>query len=250
MSGQETEAFILKTWDSGEADRWISFYAKSGGRLVGLAKGARRSRKRFLNVFEPCNLVQVEYREKKSIVWIEACKLVDPHLGLRENAARWTCGCLVCELMIELVPEGEAQEPLFNLLKQSLWQLAHERYPLNTVLIFMCRLMDISGYMQTFVRCDICGRVLRDERHWRWDPVRGSLLCRRHGSADVGTLSVDLGSLLLIEGIRKLPLESIWRLQFSASRRLDLVRSLVSWVSHHTGKGFASMKVIEQLEWA
>jgi hypothetical protein len=58
---------------------------------------------------------------------------------------------------------------------------------------------------------------------------------------------MDAGSLLLIEGVRNLPLESIWRLQFSSSRRLGLVRSLLNWVSHHTGKGFAAMRVIDQI---
>ena len=250
MIWQETEAFILKTRDSGEADRWISFYARSGGRLTGLAKGARRSRRRFLNVFEPCNLVRMDYRQKKSLLWIEACKLMDPHLGLRENAGKWACGGLICELMLELVPEGETQESLFDLLKQSLWQVAQERYPLNAVLIFLCRLMDISGYMQSFNSCDFCGKNLRDGRSWRWDPARGTLVCSDHGSPAPGMLSIDLGSLLLIEGVRKMPLESVWRLQFSASRRLVLARSLMNWVSYHTGKGFASMKVIEQLEWA
>lgn len=249
MSVQETEAFILRSRDAGEADRWISFYAKSGGRLTGLAKGARRSRRRFLNVFEPCSLVHMEYREKRSVIWIEACKLLDPQLGLREHVGRWTAAGLICELVLELVPEGETEESIFHLLNLCFWNLAQGRHPLNTVLVFLFRLMAISGYMQSFSVCDVCSRKLRDERYWAWDPVQGSLRCASHGRVSPGMVSIDLGSLLLIEKVRKLPMEVIWRLQFSASRRLALIRSLLGWVSHHTGKGFASMKVVEQLDW-
>ncbi|MCU0587868.1 MAG: DNA repair protein RecO [Syntrophobacteraceae bacterium] len=249
MSGRETEAFILKTEDLGEADRWVSLYARSGGRLRGLAKGARRSRRRFANVFEPCSLVTMELREKRSLVWIEACKLLDPHLALREHVGKWACGALLCELVLELVPEGETDEGLFRLLKHSVWQLAEERAPLNVVLVFLCRLMDMSGYLQAISGCDRCGRGLRDARSWRWDPARGILLCSDHGPLSAGMLSIDLGSLLVIEGIRRMPLDSIWRLQFSSSQRLEILRSLLGWVSFHTGKGFASRKVIEQLDW-
>jgi DNA repair protein RecO (recombination protein O) len=247
MTAQETDAFILRAQDLGEADRLITFYAMEGGKLRGLAKGARRSRKRFVHVFEPCSLVRLEYQEKRSMVWIEACKLLDPHLALREDVGKWACGALICELILQLVPEGESQNELFPLLRQSMWQIAKERFPVNSVLVFLCRLMVILGYMPAISHCRVCGKMLRDDRIWGWDPTRGILLCAEHRSTSAGLISIDAGSLLLIEGVRNLPLESIWRLQFSSSRRLSLVRSLLDWVSHHTGKGFSAMRVVDQI---
>jgi DNA repair protein RecO (recombination protein O) len=250
MTTQETDAFILRAQDLGEADRLITFYAMEGGKLRGLAKGARRSRKRFVNVFEPCSLVRLEYREKKSMVWIEACKLVDPHLALRADVGKWACGALVCELVLQLLPEGESQNELFPLLRQSMWQVAGERFPVNAVLIFLCRLMVILGYMPAISHCRICGKMLRDDRCWGWDPTKGILLCSEHRSTSSSLISIDAGSLMVIEGVRNLPLESIWRLQFSSSRRLGLVRSLLNWVSHHSGRSFSAMKVIDQISMA
>ncbi len=250
MTGVETDAFILRTRDLGEADRLITFYAMEGGKLRGLAKGARRSRKRFAHVFEPCSLVRLEYREKKSMVWIEACKLLDPHLALREDLGKWACGALICELILELVPEGEAQRELFALLTHSMRQVAEERYPLNAVLLFLCRFMGILGYMPAIARCSRCGKMLREDRLWEWDPAQGLLLCSGHRSASAGLISIDAGSLRLIERVRNLPLESIWRLQFSSSTRRSLVRSLLSWVSLHTGKGFSAIKVFDQISLA
>jgi DNA repair protein RecO (recombination protein O) len=250
VTGVETDAFILKTRDLGEADRLVTFYAMEGGKLRALAKGARRSRKRFAHVFEPCSLVRLEYREKKSMVWIEACKLLDPHLALREDLDKWTCGALICELILELVPEGEAQQELFPLLTQSMRRVAEKGYPLNAVLIFLFRFMGILGYLPAIARCSRCAKLLREDRLWGWDPAQGLLLCSEHRSASAGLISIDAGSLRLIEGVRNLPLESIWRLQFSSSRRRGLVRSMLNWVSHYTGKDFAAMKVFEQISLA
>jgi DNA repair protein RecO (recombination protein O) len=249
MNGQETEAVILSTQDIGESDRLISFYARYGGRLRGMAKGARRSRRRFVNVFEPCSLVELTFREKRSMVWIEACKLLDPHLALRQDLGRWACGSLIIELILGLVPEAETQEELFQLLKQSIWQTAEGRFPLNAVLLFVFRFMDNMGYMPAISHCMVCGTKLGEDIRWGWDPTRGVLLCSAHLKESSELLLVDLGTLLLIERVRSLPLDSIWRLQFAAVKRWGLLRSLVGWVSHHTGKGFSSMRVLDQIQW-
>lgn len=249
MNGQETDALILKTQDVGESDRLVIFYAQSGGKLRGLAKGARRSRRRFVHAFEPCSLVRLSYREKRSMVWIEGCKLIDPHLALREDVGRWCCCALICEIVLELAPEGETQEELFVLLKQAVWQVAEERFPLNSVLLFVLRFMDRMGYMPPISRCGMCGRPLEEDKRWGWDPARGVLACSRHLRGESDLLTVDLGTLRLVERVGGLPVEGIWRLHFAAARRMNLLRALLAWVSHHTGKGIAAMRVMEQVQW-
>jgi len=110
MTTCTTEAMILQTRDYGESDRLVSFLARTGGRLQGIAKGARRSQKRFVHAFEPGSLVEVTYRTRKSLAWIEGCKLIEPHLGLRTDVERWGYAALVSEILLEMVPEAEPQE--------------------------------------------------------------------------------------------------------------------------------------------
>src|SRR5258708_20809876 len=45
MPARETEAIILKTFPLGEADRLVSFFGRSSGRMRGVAAGARRGKK-------------------------------------------------------------------------------------------------------------------------------------------------------------------------------------------------------------
>jgi DNA repair protein RecO (recombination protein O) len=249
MNGQETEALILQTQDVGESDRLVIFHALSGGKLRGLAKGARRSRRRFVHALEPCSLVRLNYREKRSMIWIEACKLIEPHLGLREDVGRWSCGALMSEIILDLAPEGETHEELFVLLRRAMWEVAEERFPLNSVLLFVLRFMDRMGYMPLLTQCGMCGRKLGEDKRWGWDPARGVLVCSDHLRGEDGLLSVDLGTLRLVERVGSLPLDAIWRLRFAAARRMSLLRSLLAWVSHHTGKGIAAMRVMEQIRW-
>lgn len=48
-----TEAIVLRLLDYGESDRIVTFYTAGFGKLRGIARGARRSRKRFANALEP-----------------------------------------------------------------------------------------------------------------------------------------------------------------------------------------------------
>ena len=50
---QQTEAIVLRLLDYGESDRIVTFSTADFGKIRGIAKGARRSRKRFTNALEP-----------------------------------------------------------------------------------------------------------------------------------------------------------------------------------------------------
>jgi DNA repair protein RecO (recombination protein O) len=248
MTIVETEAIILSTRDYGESDRLITFYTLKSGKLRGIAKGARRSRKRFVHAFEPNSAVQLTYRERKSSIWIEACKLLEPHLALREEVERWGYAALISEVILELVPEGEAQEELFSLLKGALGQLSRDKDPLNVVLLFMFRFLDTMGYLPALESCSICRRPLKSSTRWWWRVSQGMLTCSDHSSVYDDYLLLDLGTLVLIQQSRLLPLDRVWRLRLSQEKKLPLLRGMVSWVRDHTGRCLRSLKLLEQVQ--
>jgi DNA repair protein RecO (recombination protein O) len=243
----ETEAFILQTRDYGESDRLVDFYTRRTGRLRGLAKGARRSRKRFVHVFEPCSLVELTYRERKSLIWIDSCKLIEPNLALRMDLERWGYAALISELVLDMAPEGESQEELFSLLKAALEQLTVSRNTRNVFLLFAFRFLDRMGYLPAMDRCSECNRPLNAGVKWGWRMEQGVLLCSEHGIASLGFLRLDLGTLLLIDKSRRLSLPMIWRMRFHHERMAPLFRALVDGVQKYIGKELKSLRVLEQL---
>ena len=59
------DALILRTYKLGEADRIVVFLTRDRGKKRGVAKGARRSRSRFLGALEPLTEARVAYFEKE-----------------------------------------------------------------------------------------------------------------------------------------------------------------------------------------
>lgn len=248
MNIVETEAIILTTRDYGESDRLISLYARMGGKVRGIAKGARRSRKRFVHAFEPNSAVQLTYRERRSLIWIEACKLVEPHLALRVEVERWGYAALISEIILEMVPEGEPQEELFFLLKETLGQLSEDKDPLNVLLLFIFRFLDIMGYLPALESCSVCKRPLKAATRWCWRVSQGMLTCSEHRSRHEDYLMVDLGTLVLIQQCRRFVLERIWRLRFSQEKKIPLFYGMIDWIRDHIGKDLKSLRLLEQVQ--
>ena len=236
MKRFETDAIVLSTCDRGESDRLVAFHSAEFGRLRGIAKGARRSRKRFANVFEPCSLVRLECREKNSYIWIEACKLVEPYLPMRTDIEKWAYAALFSEIVLEMVPEGEPHPAPFFLHKETLDRLERDKDPQHVLLLALLRFQLLMGYMPALEECEICGRALKTAPKWFWQPAQGKLVCTDHFSPNSEYIALDTGTLALIHYMRKIPIEKTWRLRIGREMVAPLLRGLL------TGFGFISEK--------
>jgi DNA repair protein RecO (recombination protein O) len=52
MKTYTSHAIIMRTKEFGETDLLVTFFTQDKGRLKGIAKGARKSRKRFVNCLD------------------------------------------------------------------------------------------------------------------------------------------------------------------------------------------------------
>jgi DNA repair protein RecO (recombination protein O) len=247
MKTFETDAIVLSTRDHGESDRLVTFHSAGFGRLRGIAKGARKSRKRFANVFEPCSLVRVQCRQRNSYVWIEACKLVEPYLPMRTDIEKWAYATLFSEIILEMVPEGEPHPDPFLLHKETLDRLERDSDPQNVLLLALLRLQFLMGYMPALDECAVCRRGLKTAQKWFWQPAYGKLVCEDHFCPGPGFIALDVGTLALIHYMRKIPLEKTWRLQMRREMRAPLLTGMLDWFCFHTGKEIQSIKVLEQI---
>ena len=244
----QTEAIVLSTRDYGESDRLVTFFTRTGGMVCGIAKGARRSTKRFSNSFEPCNLVDLAYRDRKSLAFIEACRLIEPHLEIRCEGERWGYAALVCEIVRGGVAEGEPQPETFELLSGALGQLSKDKDPLNVVILFALRFQALMGYMPALDGCTVCACKPEDSVRWWWRIGQGALVCSGHPAPGKGWIRLDLGTLTLIHQARRLPVDRIWRLRVLRESKGPLFWGMLDWVRSCTGNDLNSLRLLEQLE--
>ena len=140
------DALILRTYKLGEADRIVVFLTRDRGKKRGVAKGARRSRSRFLGALEPLTEARVAYfeKERRELVGLNFAEpirsplvLVGPADRLRQGSGGQEAGHYVregqaghavrddhgalgyvgyfAELLDEWAQEADADERLYRL---------------------------------------------------------------------------------------------------------------------------------------
>jgi DNA repair protein RecO (recombination protein O) len=116
MPQYTTDALILRTYKLGESDRIVVFLTRDRGKKRGVAKHARRSRRRFGGGLEPMTCGRVEYveRERRDLVLLHYVEPVrSPLLALDGSALGYAE--YFAELIDEWAQDADPNETLFRL---------------------------------------------------------------------------------------------------------------------------------------
>ncbi|MEJ2233911.1 MAG: DNA repair protein RecO [Syntrophobacterales bacterium] len=248
MAIRRDEAIILRTRDYSESDRLITFFSRNQGQLTGIAKGARRSKKRFVHTLEPCSHVAVTYMDRRTsgLVRLDASELKNAFTALRSDIARLGYASLSCEIVLHMSPERQANATLFALLCQYLEQLELGAEPENISLLFQTRMLHLSGYGPNLQGCMLCDRRLRAGKNWFFSIFQGGLVCKDHKHGQQ-PYPVSLGTVMLLRQAQQLPLAKLWRLRFQRQSRQECRFLLIDLVRHYLEKDLKSLKLLYQI---
>lgn len=219
MTSDRTEAVVLALRDYGESDKIVTFYCPAIGKLTGIAKGAKRSRKRFVNKLELFSRLEIIFTPptRSGLARIVEAELLDPFITLREHYDRYVAAALISELMVLWTRENDADYELYPLLLWSLAGLDQGRPLLPTVILFQIKLFGIMGYQPQLNGCVVCGRLDAGGSPHAFSPGRNGLLCVRcrPGAQAGALLPISLSTAMLLKNAQDLPREKLGRLRFS-----------------------------------
>ncbi len=179
MQTELSPAVILRTIPYGESDLLVFFFTPGKGRLKGIAKGARRSRKRFVNCLDVFSLVRLEFTTRRTGEFhlIQSGKLVNGFPGLRKDFATLSHASYMVELTEVLFPAGVSDPDVFELLAGSLDRLSAGSGRDSTCMVFELRAMALGGFGLDFEACSVCGRAYRNEGRAVFTCESGGVAC-------------------------------------------------------------------------
>ncbi len=181
MSGEicMSPAIIMRVKEFGESDLLVTFFTYDRGRLKGVAKGARKSRRRFPNCLDLFCLASLEYepRRKGDLCFLHSCKLVEGFSGLRSNFSSLSLASYMIELTEVLFPPGVVDNSMFELLKESFLELSEGQRVGSLRIHFEARAMALGGYGIDFDKCCCCGRPYTGEGKAIFKGNQGRIAC-------------------------------------------------------------------------
>lgn len=248
----KTQAIVIRSLHYGESDKIITFFTRDFGKLKGIAKGARRSKKRFQNVlglFSHLRLIFFD-REGMGLVRVESGDLLHPFPKIREDLKKIYYGNYYLELTNEMAEEREASPQAFDLLLSFLFDLETTEAKEEQLRMFETRMLSLHGYRPNLVRCGECKR--------NWDDLgeggmaffslgKGTLVCDRCSRGWQDLFPLSLGTARLIDRISQTELAKLNRLKFTPQALTESRELLPKFIRYQTGKELKCLKALREM---
>jgi DNA repair protein RecO (recombination protein O) len=232
----------------GESDQIVTLYTLTLGKIKGIAKGAKRSRKRFGNTLEICSYISATFFEKENLdlVRLSHCELIRPFAGLREDIAKLAWASYLIELVNALTAERIKNKALFRLLIVFLNLIDRGTLKGEIQRVFEVRLLSLLGYQPQFNHCTRCQRGLFGERFF-FGAKEGGVVCPSCAANLPGLLPVSLGTIKTLLLAQSIPLEKVGRISFSPQSLKESQAVLTLFLQQYLGKELKSKKFLEQI---
>lgn len=208
MKTHISPAIIMRVKELGETDLLVTFLTPDRGQLKGVAKGARKSRKRFANCLETFSLVSLEYGLGRAggLCFIHSGKLIDAYPGLRSEFRILSEASYMIELTGVLFPPGVTDRNVFELLQGSLDHMAKGEMSDLILLIFGARAMALGGYAIQTGKCCVCGRAYAGTGIAVFKREKGGIACLKCEQKSATSPSMSPESVWTLEQLQSRPL--------------------------------------------
>jgi DNA repair protein RecO (recombination protein O) len=244
---KESEAIVLRTYPFRESDLLVTLFTRTEGKVRGVARAAKKSRRRFGGALEPLTYVKVSYddRERQELVRLDACEVLQSPLTTEVSYPRAMALGHVAELLDELLPDREANDAVFRLALSVLNQLRSAEFwlPITYFDLWMARLM---GYLPELSECLACGRALNGERAY-FHALADGLMCPEHkrlASSEMTAESRNLAAQML-----RVPLSSV-DMREQPRSGADLRKFLLQTLERHIEKKLVTRAQVEKTTFA
>jgi DNA repair protein RecO (recombination protein O) len=174
-----TPAIVIHARAFGESDKIVTFLTRDLGKLTGIAKGAKRSKRRFVNVLEPFTHVSLRIRQRASsdLAFISACELVEAFHTFARDLGKFAHASYLLELTDRMIRGREAGQETYELVRDALGLLERSEPQPGMLRAFELQLLGLTGYEPVLDRCRRCGVEIASGKTMYLHPGRGGVLC-------------------------------------------------------------------------
>jgi DNA repair protein RecO (recombination protein O) len=245
MALRESEAIVLRTYPMREADLLVTLFTRLDGKVRGVARSAKNSRRRFGGALEPLTYVRASYdeRERQELARLDACEVLESPLHDAVGYARAVALGHVAELLDELLPDHEKNDDVFRLALSVLGALRGGTIWMP-VTYFELWLTRLTGFLPELSVCVACGLDLTGSRAF-YHALADGLTCaqdKRLASSELSAESRALAALMF-----RAPVEAFSGEEWPKSQAADLRKFLLRILERHLEKKLVTAGMLEKV---
>jgi DNA repair protein RecO (recombination protein O) len=221
--------------------------------MTGIAKGAKRSQKRFVNKLELFSLLSIRYTEPRqgSIVFIVEAELFESFIRLRQRVSLYMAATVIRELTLLATRDLAGDDGFFSLLHWGLQSLEAGRPAMTVLALFQIKFFEQIGYRPNLNSCLRCNQPLDVTRCYGFDSRGGSIVCRdcQMVSGQAPALPLSQGTIKILASAQHQPLSRMHRLHLSGAGLYEALSLLHQYGRHLLQREICSLKLLSDAHW-
>jgi DNA repair protein RecO (recombination protein O) len=180
-----TTAIVLRAVNYGESDRVVTLFGRTTGRVSAIARGARKSQRRFAGGLGLGSVGEISVRERAGaeLLTLESFDVTDGHASFGADLGRMAHAGYVSELVTKLCAPRQVEVGVYDWFATFLGLLDAAGASAERLRVFELGLLGRLGFGPMVEACAVCGgtRTPPGPPAFRWDPDRGGVVCAACG---------------------------------------------------------------------
>jgi len=251
MNNCRTRGLVLNVSDHSESDKIVTLYSPDLGKVTGIAKGAKRSKKRFVNKLEEFSLLNIMYNppKREGLFFLQEAELENAFLSLRTVYPRYVTAAFVNELTLRFTREHDPDPHIFSLLLWAMEGLEKGRNPLEICAFFLLRILGTAGYQPVLDQCGFCGNSVTAGQQYFLHAGGGSLICRDcKNTAKSEGIAITVQTLKFLHHAQRTELVNLDRLRLTRKNTTEALNVLYRYTLHLLQHEIHSWQQIKSLQ--
>ncbi|MEI6498361.1 MAG: DNA repair protein RecO [bacterium] len=176
----KTQGIVLRGSHFGEADRILTVFTNSLGKIKMMAKGIRKISSHLAGALEPFMLVNLLVYEGKTFYGVTGAVIEKEFPNLHQDLSKTAKAFFLGELVDKFMEERQVSAEIFDLFSSALEEVDSD-VPGPLIQAFELKIIEASGFKPELYDCVHCKKRITVGNN-SWDNEEGGLICNECNS--------------------------------------------------------------------
>jgi len=245
------EGIVLRRIDYGESDQIIKLFLKETGNISSIAKGIKRSKKRFPHRLEPFRVYDFTLRKRKpgqSLYLIQSADQIRDFEGIKEDIRKIALGNFILEILLIAVKESHPHPELYDFVLKTFRNLSESEGIFPLWFYVAIHVMGFLGFSPNFETCLKCKKPLQKTEKNLFNPARGGLVCQQCATlSKTDKTSVTSEALGVLQFLKKASFPAVPRIKLSSQTRTEIASLLTNFITYHLERPLKTLPFLQEV---
>ncbi|WP_157796474.1 DNA repair protein RecO [Bacillus sp. FJAT-45037] len=242
---QKVEAVVIRTTDYGESNKIVTLYTRENGKVGVMARGAKKPKSRLAAVSQLFIHGLFLFQRSGGLGTLNQAEMISSFKEIRSDLFLAAYATYMVEMVDKLTDEKEPNEPLFNLLQQTLMYLDEGIDPDVLLRIFEMKMMAVAGISPELDQCASCGDT---DIPTGFSIVQAGFLCKKCMHKDERAFWITPHTARLLRLFYYMDMNRLGQISLKDETKRELKLIIQSYYDEYSGLTLKSKRFLEQLE--